>query len=192
MIGNVLLHVRNPSLGPLAAANYEAVAQLLHLLDALAHGLDLVAVVPRRHVAHHLERTAQLLHIAEQRAAVVAQQLAGLRRRDGGEAHKLAKQVKHAVHVVILGEADVGRHGGLRLFRGNERLVAQVVRKGQRLDELLQATHGGLVTVAVDGLQVRRNGPEKRGYFGYSSVHVLLNIGRQFFVELLDSVAYIG
>lgn len=83
-------------------------------------------------------------------------------------------------------EQDVGRRGRLRLFRGDDCLVPQVVRKGERLDELLQAFQGGAVAVAVDELDVCGDGGEELCDFFEARVDVFLDVFREVLVEFFD------
>jgi hypothetical protein len=76
----------------------------------------------------------------------------------------------------------------LGLCGGDEGLVAEIVCEGEGLDEFFKASQGRGVTVAVDVLQIGSDTAEEFGDFLKTSVYVLLNVRREVFVEVFDSV----
>ncbi|OAQ79538.1 hypothetical protein VFPFJ_10025 [Purpureocillium lilacinum] len=207
----LVLHVRHPPTRALAPAHHQPIAQVLDLSHALPHGIHLAAKVLGRHRGQNLKRTPQLLNVPQNRPLAlpvpslasctlrpsgsprgVGRRLNHLRALHRREAHQLPKQVEDPVHVVprreFQGRRALGEgYRGLCLGGGDELLEAQVVRKGERLDELLEAPHLPGVAVPVDGLQVGGDGGQQPRDFRHARVNVLLRVRGEICVERLDT-----
>lgn len=66
--------------------------------------------------------------------------------------------------------------------------MAEVVCERQRLDEFFKASQGRGVAVAIDILQIGSDSAENFGDFLKTSIYVLLDVRREVFVEMFDSV----
>lgn len=62
--------------------------------------------------------------------------------------------------------------------------MSQVVRERQCLNKLFQTTQGALVALAIDSLEVWRDGGEQLGDVGEASVDFLLDVGWEVGIDL--------